>query len=166
MRSILLGPLMNIEVSPPSFPEHADDVRAMLREYQSEIELDLSFQGFETELNELESAYSSQGSGIWIAHFNGEPAGCVTLRPLRDGVGEVKRLYVRRGFRGRHLGRALMSHVLHSAHEMGYQEVVLDTLSNMESAISLYQSLGFSECEPYCESPYDAKYMRLELRRS
>lgn len=42
--------------------------------------------------------------------------------------------------------------------------MVLDTLATMESALTLYRSLGFRETEPYCYNPFpNAVFMELHL---
>ncbi len=58
----------------------------------------------------LEHYLASPDASIWIASVNGEPAGCVMLRPLPEiaDAAEVKRLYVRPAFRGMRLAYALM----------------------------------------------------------
>jgi ribosomal protein S18 acetylase RimI-like enzyme len=66
---------------------------------------------------------------------------------------EMKRLYVRPAFRRFGLGRFLVEALLEAAKDMGYACMLLDTLSDMEAARSLYQDLGFEEVSPYYLSP-------------
>jgi putative acetyltransferase len=84
-----------------------------------------------------------------IAQSSGQVAGCVAMRPLKDRIGEMKRLYVRNEYRGSGLGRMLVEAVIHAAWQAGYRELRLDTLESMISARSLYERLGFVEIEPY-----------------
>ncbi len=84
---------------------------------------------------------------------------CVALRPLPgadaadDRVGEVKRLYVRPGARGRALGERLVRTLLDFARAAGYRELKLDTLASMTAARRLYERLGFGACSPYYHNP-------------
>ena len=77
---------------------------------------------------------------------------------------EMKRLYVRRAFRGFGLGRQLAEAILDAARQAGYATVLLDTLDDMESARALYQELGFEEIPPYYHNPVaGAHYLKVDL---
>lgn len=76
--------------------------------------------------------------------------GC--LRSIGDGVGEIKRMYVRPAARGTGLGRRLLDGLLEAADELGYRQVRLDSVRFMEAAHALYRSAGFTEIDPYEQS--------------
>ncbi|TSE28032.1 Acetyltransferase (GNAT) domain protein [Tepidimonas thermarum] len=76
----------------------------------------------------------------------------------------MKRLFVRRAFRGFGLGRQLVERVLLLAQQAGYDCVLLDTLSDMEAARALYQDVGFVEIPPYYHNPLPgAHYLKLRF---
>jgi ribosomal protein S18 acetylase RimI-like enzyme len=77
----------------------------------------------------------------------------------------MKRLFVRREFQRKGLGRQLVDAIVSEAKEIGYQRMRLDTLPpKMNTAIALYRSLGFCEIEPYYDNPVPgAKFMELDL---
>jgi putative acetyltransferase len=125
--------------------------RELFREYVEAIGIDLEYQGFSAELASLPVPYAPPAGALLIARCGGLVAGCVAMRPLGGGVGEVKRLYVRSGFRGSGLGRILVESVIHAARRAAYGELRLDTLETMESARALYSRLGFVEIQPYNE---------------
>ncbi|HYS52988.1 MAG TPA: GNAT family N-acetyltransferase [Thermoanaerobaculia bacterium] len=137
-------------------------VRELFLEYANSIGFDLGFQDFQREVASLPGDYDP----ILVAHWNTEPAGCVAMHPIEDGLCEMKRLYVREQFRGHAIGRALAERIIAEARQRGYQRMRLDTLPTMTAAIPLYQSLGFVEIPPYRYNPIaGSKFMELDLRR-
>jgi putative acetyltransferase len=143
-----------------------EQARRLFREYEIWLGVNLCFQNFERELAELPGKYSPPTGRLLLAVDNGEVAGCAALREIGDDVCEIKRLFVRPQFRGKHLGRRLAEHIVSEAKQIGYERMRLDTLPpKMNSAISLYQSLGFREIDPYYDNPVPgAKFMELDLR--
>ncbi|KAF1044849.1 GNAT family N-acetyltransferase [Xylophilus sp.] len=158
----------SVELIHPSEPEHWEAVRAIFREYAGTLTVSLDFQDFEEELRTLPGEYAPPRGTLLLASVDGEIAGCCALRPA-DNVDyadacEMKRLYVRRAFRGFGLGRQLAEAALDAARRAGYDSVLLDTLDEMEAARALYEDLGFSEIPPYYHNPIaGAHYLRAVL---
>ena len=76
----------------------------------------------------------------------------------------MKRLFVRPKARGKHVGDILVKEIIAHAIKAGYREMVLDTISPLKEAISLYKKHGFIECEAYYNNPMvDVIYMRKRL---
>ena len=103
-----------------------------------------------------------------LATVDDAVAGCCALRPLADAdyanACEMKRLYVRRAFRGFGLGRMLVERMLDAARSAGYACILLDTLSDMEAARALYEELGFRDIPPYYHNPIaGAHYLKADL---
>lgn len=145
-----------------------DDVqqaRQLFEEYAAWLGLNLCFQNFDKELAELPGEYAAPSGRLFLARENDQLAGCVALRRIGDGIGEMKRLYVRPEFRGQGLGRTLTETLLREAREIGYLSVRLDTLpGKMDQAIAMYRSLGFKNIEPYYNNPVEgAAFMELLL---
>ena len=134
----------------------AERVRTLLRAYAGELDIDLSFQDFETELADPLAFYEL----VLLA----ADKGCVALRELDAEVCELKRLYVLPAARGTGLSRALSEAAIAHARARGYARLRLDTLPSMSSARKLYGSLGFREIEPYRFNPVEAtRFLELEL---
>ncbi|MEJ5992510.1 GNAT family N-acetyltransferase [Ramlibacter sp. PS3R-8] len=159
-----------IELSSPAERDH-DAVRAIFREYAAGLGVDLCFQNFEQELAGLPGDYAAPRGALLIARVDGELAGCCALRPLDTAdypnAAEMKRLYVRKPFRGFGLGRQLAEAALDAARRAGYDTVLLDTLDDMEAARALYEELGFEEIPPYYHNPIaGAHYLKADLWNS
>lgn len=138
-------------------------VREMLEEYGHATRIDLSFQNFDHELATLPFEYDP----ILIAWTDGTAAGVVALRRIDDATCEMKRLYVRPEFRGKSVGRSLSQAMIAEAKQRGFQRMRLDTLPAMQEAIRLYESLGFTDIEPYRYNPIaGSRYMELALTES
>jgi ribosomal protein S18 acetylase RimI-like enzyme len=153
-----------IDIRPAVFGALLEDVRVLFREYQASLGIDLAFQGFEEELAALPGHYAPPSGRLYVAIVDGRPAGCIGLRHFDDGRCEMKRLYVRPGYRGLAIGRLLATRVVTDARAIGYTAMLLDTLPSMETAQRLYRSLGFQDCEPYRFNPVaGTRFMRLGL---
>jgi transcriptional regulator len=141
-----------------------DAARALFRDYQREIEVDLCFQGFEEELATLPGRYGMPDGRLFLAKRASEVVGCIALRRFDAETGEVKRLYVVPRHRAGKLGEALAGRTLDAAREVGYRRLVLDTLAPMQAARRLYAKLGFREIAPYYDNPLPGTmYMALAL---
>ncbi|MCE2451944.1 MAG: GNAT family N-acetyltransferase, partial [Nitrospinae bacterium] len=92
----------------------------LLREYEADLGIDLCFQGFPEELESLERMYGPPGGRFLLLRVEEETAGCVALVDSGGKPCEMKRLYVRPGFRGRGLGRKCAEEIVRAAKEMGY----------------------------------------------
>ncbi len=144
--------------------------RELFREYADQLGVDLCFQDFDAELATLPGDYAPPHGALLLAFVDGEPAGCGAVRPLLDvdyaNACEMKRLYVRRAFRGFGIGRLLAQALMDHATGAGFSVMLLDTLDEMEAARSLYASLGFEEVPPYYYNPLQgAHYLKAELGR-
>ena len=144
------------------------EVRDIFREYASTLGVDLCFQDFDAELASLPGDYAEPRGALLLAQVEGTIAGCCALRPLDSAdypnASEMKRLYVRKAFRGFGLGRQLAEAALDAARAKGYACVLLDTLDEMESARALYADFGFVEIPPYYHNPIPgAHYLKADI---
>jgi ribosomal protein S18 acetylase RimI-like enzyme len=143
-------------------------VREIFVEYGKSLGIPLDFQDFDQEVANLPGPYGAPRGTLLLARVDGMVAGCCALRPLDTSdyasAAEIKRLYVRRPFRGFGLGRSLAEAILDAARLAGYACVLLDTLSDMEAARALYEDLGFTEIPPYYHNPIaGAHYLKADL---
>lgn len=157
-----------IELFIPVSTEDLQSVRDIFREYAATLTVDLDFQNFDQELADLPGDYAPPRGALLLARVDGTLAGCCALRPMDSSdypnAAEMKRLFVRKAFRGFGLGRQLTEAILDEARRAGYSTVLLDTLDEMEAARALYEELGFVEIPPYYHNPHaGAHYLKAEL---
>lgn len=69
--------------------------------------------------------------------------GCVGMRRHSDSDAELKRMYIRRPFRGRGWSRELLRLVETQALSMGFVRLILETGTPQPEAIGLYESSGY-----------------------
>lgn len=133
--------------------DEMETVRALFREYERFLKVDLCFQSFAEELTTLPGRYAPPQGRLLLAREGEQTAGCVALRPLDDGVCEMKRLFVRPDYRGQGLGRLLALQAVSEATALGYAVMRLDTLSTLEHAMQIYAALGFQRRAAYYANP-------------
>lgn len=153
------------ELKPASTDCELAAARALLREYERSLGVDLAYQNFDDELAGLPGDYALPHGRLLLAWHDGAPAGCVALRPRSATVCEMKRLFVRPAFRGLHLGHLLATAAIAAARQIGYATICLDTLPFMRDAQRLYAGLGFVPCAPYYATPIEGVVF-LELKLS
>jgi len=129
------------------------EVKALFLEYAESLDFELCFQGFDEEMARFPGDYAAPAGALLLASVEGAAAGAVGLRPLGEGVCEMKRLYVRPAYRSQGLGRALIEASLDQGRRLGYGAMRLDTLPSMAAAIALYEAYGFKDIGAYTHNP-------------
>jgi ribosomal protein S18 acetylase RimI-like enzyme len=112
-----------------------------------------------SDIETLPGPYVAPDGALLVARLGDAPAGSVGLARLDETTAELRRLWVRAGYRRGGVARALAVASLVRAAELGYERVVLDVVPTRTGAIDLYRSLGFSEIEPYDEYPFPMVFL-------
>jgi putative acetyltransferase len=128
---------------------------------------------------EIRPLYSSAGGGsgrpspgnsrlgprdIYVAAMLDDVAvGCGSLRELDGTTGEIRRMYVRRDHRRRHVGHALLLHLVAEGRRLGYHRLCLETGNKQPAAMALYEGFGFRRIEPFGEYASDPASVCYEL---
>jgi putative acetyltransferase len=152
------------EIAIARWPEDTEQARALLTNYGRYLAASpvgaagMCLAGYEAELRGLPGRYAEKEADMLLARIAGEGAGCavVSQRMLKDGMRatEMKRLWIEPRFRGRGLGRALVSRAIEWARSHEYSAVVLDTVNEaMPEAAALYGSMGFTETGRFNDNP-------------
>jgi putative acetyltransferase len=142
-----------------------DMIRELFREYEKELNEDICFQSFEAELKDPLKKYGLPDGDLVLAYWNDDVAGCIALTKMKDAEAcEMKRLYVRPGFRKNKIGRILIEELLSSAKDKKYEKMRLDTFEKLRAAIHLYNQYGFKNISAYYDNPLQGVvYMEKEL---
>lgn len=152
------------QVCEARFPDDLAVVREIFRAYADSLGIDLAFQNFEGELAELPGKYAAPAGRVLLAREQGRVVGCVAMRPMGEGVCEMKRLFVQPLGRGQGLGRRLAEAICAAAKAAGYRRIRLDTLPSMSTAQEIYLAMGFRPIPAYVFNPIEGtKYLELDL---
>ncbi|PMJ91685.1 GNAT family N-acetyltransferase [Vibrio sp. 10N.261.55.A7] len=137
---------MNLEIVEVS-QAHNEDlsrvIKAVGMEYGAVGE---GFGPSDAEVDSMSTFYTLQNrSRYLVALLDGKVVGGCGLAPFgHDGkTCELKKLFLLEESRGLGLGKRLSLDCLAFAKEQGFTQCYLDTLSNMVSAVRLYENLGF-----------------------
>jgi GNAT superfamily N-acetyltransferase len=153
-----------IRITEAVWPEDRAPIARLMREYVEALEVDISFQDFESEHADLPGKYARPEGVVLIAWTADEAVGIVAYRPVERRICEMKRLYVLPRFRGTGLGRRLVEELVRDARSHGYRRMVLDTLPSMGPAQAVYSSLGLQPIPAYYDNPLPGIiYMALDL---
>jgi L-amino acid N-acyltransferase YncA len=92
---------------------------------------------------------------VFVAETNGGVVGWASLnafnaRPAYRHVADLS-VYVERSWRGRGVGRLLLTHLADVALALGYHKLVLAAFPFNQAGMALYERLGFRTVGTYCE---------------
>ncbi len=82
-----------------------------------------------------------------------KPVASAAFKEYDTSTVEIKRVWVCREYRGRHISRTMMEQLERRAREMGYTRAILQTREQCLEAVSLYTKIGYSRTSNY--PPYD-----------
>ncbi len=77
------------------------------------------------------------------------PIACGSFKHYDDGIAEIKRVFLRKEYRGRGISKQLMLALEEKAKIRGYTSLILETGKPLAAAIGLYQKMGFHPIENY-----------------
>jgi len=94
--------------------------------------------------------YDKESKSIYlVATIDGSVVGGSGIAAFNNSfeVCELRKLFLLPERRGLGIGKDLTKKCLSFAQSIGYKQCYLDTLSNMKSAIALYENLGFKHLD-------------------
>ena len=160
-----------IAINKVNTQEQIDQFRELVTEYvQSwfenhndvpQVQVDLAM----NQIKDFKKYFAGSNGASFLATSQDKPIGCIGLLLHSKDVCEIKRLYVRKEYRGNRIGRNLTKTAISYARGLGYKTVLIHTVKVLKEAIQLYYSLNFKPTEPYDETlnEPDAVFMKLIL---
>ena len=143
------GDEVRIEAADPA----SIDARASLQRYLAEIATRIPQGKTGPAEADVVDDYRAPG-GVFLLVRNGDTVvGCGAVRRLEAGVGELKRMWIDPGARGRGLGRRLLDALEDAARALGYGQLRLDTHAVLVEAIGLYEAQGYRRIARYHDHP-------------
>jgi pyrroline-5-carboxylate reductase len=97
------------------------------------------------------AAVPMPGATFLIARRDGVPVGCGAVRPLADGIGEVKRMFIAPDVRRQGVSRQLLGALEDFARTFGYERLRLQTGIRQPEAIAMYEAAGYVRISCYGE---------------
>ncbi|MDO4734330.1 MAG: GNAT family N-acetyltransferase [Lachnospiraceae bacterium] len=97
--------------------------------------------------------FSESVQDVLVAYMDGVPVACAGLRKYSESDIEIKRVWVEPEYRGHHIATDLMKKIEDKAKRQGFRRAILQTRELMQSAVELYEMLGYYRINNY--PPYD-----------
>ncbi len=136
----------------------------LFNEYAQWLNIDLCFQNFDKELQQLSIMYAATSGGIVLCKKDNDFIGCSAIRKIDTTSCELKRMWVQLPYQKLGIGETLLKECIALAKKLNYKEIRLDTLKRLQPAIKLYKKYNFIETEAYYKNPNnDVVYMKLVL---
>jgi putative acetyltransferase len=142
--------------------EHAKRFAELNREWLEGY--DLMEPAEEEQLADPQKYFLERGGQIFVALHNREVIGTCAGIPHGTEELELAKLTVAREFRGQGIARLLVERCLAYAREQGARRVRLVSNSRLETALRLYESLGFRYCPVPEAKKYDVADVSMVLR--
>jgi DNA-binding MarR family transcriptional regulator/GNAT superfamily N-acetyltransferase len=140
----------------------SDEVLQLLQEYYDAIHVVVR-----DTVPAIQKIIDEPSSGVWLAHVEDKPVGCVLLRKMTSTpfAAECKRLYVRPAARGHRIADKLMDALEEFARSRGLRWIYLDSHDGLKTALALYRRRGYVPCERYNDNPQATVFLRKNIER-
>ena len=138
------------------------EARRMLAAYQAELGRRFDMRVAVSTENHPEEFRPPRGVFL-VVRRDSTAVGCGGVRPLPDGTGELKRMFLDESVRGMGAGRRLLRALEEHAAAAGYEVLRLDSRLGLTTAIALYRSAGYREIPPYNDNPDAQIWMERSL---
>jgi ribosomal protein S18 acetylase RimI-like enzyme len=120
------------------------------------------------DIDDIRAAYlSSPDNAFWVAlDPAGEIVGMIGVQRAEDGIGEIRRLRVRKDSRRRGIGSALMEHAIKFCRDRQFLKITLDTFMERDPALNLFKKFHFNHSRTRKVGEKELLYFYLDLYHS
>lgn len=125
----------------PATGADGPSVRALIFKILGEYGLSIDPHGTDADLDDIATSY--RHGRFWVLDDGGAVVGSCALYPVRDGVVELRKMYVDKRLRGQGWGRRLLETALATARDDGVARIELETASVLKEAVAMYARYGF-----------------------
>ncbi len=101
---------------------------------------------FDESTDNLYESFNINGAIYFVAEDNGTVIGGAGIFPtkgLPSDTVELVKMYIDSAERGKGVGKLLMNKCIESAKLLSYKNIYLETIPELNSAVSAYEKLGF-----------------------
>jgi putative acetyltransferase len=138
---------MNQRLIRPIQPADNPAIAAIIRNTLTEFGVDGPGTAYyDAAIDDMYTSFQLPGSRYHVALLDGQIAGGGGISPssgLPEGVCEPVKMYLNPNARGHGLGKQLIEACLDFARHTGYRQVYIETMPELEKAVSIYERLGF-----------------------
>ena len=92
---------------------------------------------------------------FFVLREDGRAAACGGVKLYGTEYGELKRIFVRPGYRGKGYGRRIVDQLAVHAQQHGVGTLCLETGAHQPEAIAMYERLGFERIPRFGDYPSD-----------
>lgn len=115
----------------------------IIKEHYADFGDTFNLEKFDKDLQDIEQSYFQKNGYFWLAQAESNIVGTIALKPVQEGVAELKRFYVRKKFRRQGIGKQLLNACLDYARGKGLKKIILWTDIRYKQAQSFYLKNGF-----------------------
>jgi N-acetylglutamate synthase-like GNAT family acetyltransferase len=136
----------------------------MLTEAERKEMLSLTAASLGTDLDDIKGAYINNGGDFLVGLEGKEIVAIGAIRKYTDTCGELKRLRVRRDRQRNGYGETMFRRLIERGKELGYRELILDTLTADTAAQRLFKKCGFAEVRREKHGPFNLSTWEKKLK--
>ena len=134
-------------IRPEDNPRVAHIIRTVMTEFGA---VGPGYSIEDPEVDYMFETYNSDRAIFYVLEKSGEVVGCGGLAPLKGGnpdTCELQKMYFLEAGRGLGAGKELIRMLFDDARRLGFAQMYLETIEEMEAANGLYVKMGFNPIE-------------------